>query len=103
MEMERDCMIAHGMGQFLKERLVDTSDQYYVHVCSNCGMFARKKPDKDIYLCQVCNIRNESYTTHKIEIPYAFKLLIQELISINILPRIKVDTDIYNEQPSMHT
>ena len=98
-----NCMIAHGMGQFLKERLVNTSDQYYVHVCSNCGMFARKKPDKDIYLCQVCNIRNESYTTHKIEIPYAFKLLIQELISINILPRIKVDTDIYNEQPSMHT
>ena len=98
-----NCMIAHGMGQFLKERLVDTSDQYYVHVCSNCGMFARKKPDKDIYLCQVCNIRNESYTTHKIEIPYAFKLLIQELVSINILPRIKVETDIYNEQPSMHT
>ena len=58
---------------------------------------------KDIYLCQVCSIRNESYTTHIIEIHYAFKLLIQELISINILPRIKVETDIYNEQPSMHT
>ena len=100
-EMERDCMIAHGMGQFLKERLVDTSDQYYVHVCSNCGLFARKRPDRDIYVCQVCNIRNESYTTHKVEIPYAFKLLIQELQSINILPKIKVDTDIYNEQPSM--
>jgi intein/homing endonuclease len=98
-----NCMIAHGMGQFLKERLVNTSDQYYVHVCSNCGLFARKKPDKDIYICQMCNIRNQPYTTHKIEIPYAFKLLIQELTSINILPRIKVDTDIYNEQPSMHT
>ena len=101
-EMERDCMIAHGMGQFLKERLVNTSDKYNVHVCSNCGMFARKKPDKDIYLCQVCNLRGESYTTHKIELPYAFKLLIQELKAINVLPKIKVRSDIYNNGPSLH-
>jgi DNA-directed RNA polymerase beta subunit/intein/homing endonuclease len=97
-----NCMIAHGMGQFLKERLVDTSDQYNVHICSSCGMFARKKPDKNIYLCQLCNMKGESYTTHKIELPYAFKLLIQELQAINILPKIKVKTDIYNEEPSLH-
>ena len=97
-----NCMIAHGMAQFLKERLVNTSDQYYVHVCSSCGMFARKKPDKDIYVCQLCNDRGLSYTTHKVEIPYGFKLLIQELKSINILPKIKVNTDIYNEEPSKH-
>ena len=102
-EMERDCMIAHGMGQFLKERLVDTSDKYNVHICSNCGFFARKKPDKNIYLCQGCNSRGESYTTHKIELPYAFKLLIQELKAINILPKIKVKTTIHNEGPSLHT
>ena len=101
-EMERDCMIAHGMGQFLKERLVNTSDQYNVHICSNCGMFARKKPDKNIYLCQLCNFKGESYTTHKIEIPYAFKLLIQELKAINILPKIKIKSDIYNDGPSLH-
>ena len=97
-----NCMIAHGMGQFLKERLVNTSDQYFVHVCSNCGLFARKKPDKNIYLCQLCNERNNSYTTHKVEIPYAFKLLVQELEAINIVPKIKVETDIYNEDPSQH-
>ena len=97
-----NCMIAHGMSQFLKERLVNTSDRYEVHVCSNCGFFARKKPDKDIYLCQKCSLRNESYTTHRIEIPYAFKLLIQELKAINVLPKIKVDTDIYNEEPSLY-
>ena len=101
-EMERDCMIAHGMGQFLKERLVNTSDKYNVHVCSNCGFFARKKPDKNIYLCQGCNSRGDSYTTHKIELPYAFKLLIQELKAINILPKIKVKTTINNEGPSLH-
>jgi DNA-directed RNA polymerase II subunit RPB2 len=95
-EMERDCMIAHGMGQFLKERLVNTSDIYNVHVCSNCGMFARKKADKNIYLCQLCNMNGESYTTYKVELPYAFKLLIQELKAIDILPKIKVKSDIYN-------
>lgn len=93
-EMEVYCMIAHGLSQFLKERLINTSDLYNVHVCSNCGMFARKKPDKDIYLCQLCTLKDLSYTTYKVEVPYAFKLLIQELMSINILPRIKVKNDI---------
>ena len=85
-----NCMIGHGMGQFLKETLVDKSDKTYVYVCSNCGLFASKKPDKDIYTCQMCSSRDETYSTHKVEMPYAFKLLVQELKAINILPRIKV-------------
>ena len=55
-EMERDCMISHGMAQFLKERLVDTSDLYNVHVCSSCGLFASKMIEKDIYKCKLCDI-----------------------------------------------
>ena len=62
-----NCMIGHGMGQFLKETL-------YVYVCNNCGLFASKKPDKDIYTCQMCSSRDETYSTHKVEMPYAFKL-----------------------------
>jgi len=96
-EMERDCMISHGMGQFLKERLVDTSDIYHVYVCSGCGLFASKMIEKNIYKCKLCDIQKRNYTTFKIAIPYAFKLLIQELQTINILPKIKVEGTIYNE------
>ena len=96
-EMERDCMIAHGMGQFLKERLLETSDLYHVHVCSSCGLFASKVINKNIYRCQSCDLNKKSYSTHRIAIPYAFKLLIQELKAVSILPRIRVKTDKYND------
>ena len=96
LEMERDCMIAHGMGQFLKERLVECSDLYHVYICSECGLFASKMINKDVYKCQSCDLNRRDYTTHKITIPYAFKLLIQELTAINILPRIRVNTNQYN-------
>ena len=98
--MERDAMISHGCSLFLKERLVDTSDIYTCYVCNKCGLIASKKMDKDIYICHSCNKLTEnegemSYAT-KISLPYGFKLLIQELMAINILPRIRVNDDIYS-------
>jgi DNA-directed RNA polymerase beta subunit len=98
-EMERDAMISHGCSLFLKERFVDTSDIYTCHICSKCGLIASKKMDKDIYICLACNKLQENqgemaYAT-KIVLPYAFKLLVQELMAINILPRIRVKDDIY--------
>tara|TARA_Y100000768_G_scaffold277219_1_gene212643 strand:- start:236 stop:3811 length:3576 start_codon:yes stop_codon:yes gene_type:complete len=94
-EMERDCMISHGLAQFLKERLVDTSDLFHIYICSECGSIASKVIDKDIYKCKLCNIHNKSYSTHKIEIPYAFKLFIQELQTINIMPKIRINNSSY--------
>ena len=94
-EMERDAMISHGCSLFLKERLVDTSDIYTTHVCNKCGLICQKKIDKDIYICISCSKlpenQGELSYANTIVIPYAFKLLIQELMAINILPRIKVN------------
>lgn len=93
-EMERDAMIAHGCSLFLKERLVDTSDIYTTWVCSKCGLIAQKKKDKDIWICHSCSKLPENQGSipyaNKVVMPYAFKLLIQELMAINILPRIKI-------------
>lgn len=86
-EMERDCIIAHGMSQFLKERMMESSDKYTTHICEECGIFAQKIPSSNnLYHCKKCN---NSTNISIIQIPYAFKLLVQELMSINILPRIQ--------------
>ncbi|CAG8815586.1 24370_t:CDS:2, partial [Racocetra persica] len=53
-EMERDCMISHGTALFLKERLFDVSDPFYIHVCDICGLPAIAKPSKGIYECKIC-------------------------------------------------
>ena len=54
-EMERDCMISHGTVQFLKERMLDVSDNYRLFVCMKCNTTAIVNPDKDIYICKKCN------------------------------------------------
>ena len=80
-EMERDCMIAHGSLQFLKERMMETSDNYRVYVCNSCGLFGIVNIEENIYKCNKCsNYINFS----EVRIPYSSKLLIQELESMNI-------------------
>jgi len=94
-EMERDVMIAHGMSRFCRERLYDVSDKYSVHVCKKCGMIASfndgnknrmyANTDFTIHLCKTCDNKTEFA---RVEIPYAYKLMSQELQTINVVPRI---------------
>jgi len=84
-EMERDCMISHGASKFTKERIYDVSDKYAVNVCKKCGMIAVYNDKEHIHICNVCENRTDfSY----VKIPYSCKLLFQELITMNIVPRI---------------
>lgn len=84
-EMERDCMISHGAAAWLKERLFEVSDEYRVHVCDQCGLMCTANLKDHIYVCKPC-----SNTVHisQIFIPYAYKLLIQELMGMCIVPRL---------------
>ena len=85
-EMERDCMISHGASAFLKERLVDVSDKYRLHICQDCGLIAQADLTSQKFQCKLCN--NFNYNISQIYIPYACKLLFQELLAMHITPRI---------------
>jgi DNA-directed RNA polymerase II subunit RPB2 len=84
-EMERDCVIAHGMSEFTKERLMECSDAFRCFSCKDCGLIAISNPVDGIWNCRGCgNTTNFS----PIEIPYAYKLLLQELESMCISSRV---------------
>jgi DNA-directed RNA polymerase beta subunit len=94
-EMERDCMIAHGMSRFLKERMMDLSDRFEIYICKDCNMCAIANPEMNLYFCKSCQTRNyqngQVYTPNiaKILLPYSMKLLQNELLSMCITTKLK--------------
>ena len=84
-EMERDCMVSHGASRFTKGRLYDASDSYSVHICNKCGLIASYNKNQQIHICNTCENRTDF---RYVEIPYACKLMMHELLTMNIAPRI---------------
>ena len=84
-EMERDCVAAHGIMEFTKERFMECSDGFKCYTCRKCGLIATANPDANIWLCKACDNTTEFAAIH---IPYAYKLLVQELETMNIASRI---------------
>ena len=83
-EMERDCLIAYGASQLLLERLMLSSDAHAVDVCGACGMMGFQG------WCQSCVTSKDVV---RLTMPYAAKLLIQELLSMNVAARLKLQDE----------
>ena len=86
-----NCMISHGTVGFLKERMFNCSDKYYIWVDKETGMISPVNPSKNDYR----SLYSENTTKFaKIQIPYSSKLLFQELMSMGIVPRIQTTNQI---------
>jgi len=86
-EMERDCLIGHGAAMLLRDRLLEESDKYILHICENCGYIAYYDIRQRKYVCQICE---DKARVSPVLVSYAFKLLLQELMSLCISPRLSL-------------
>jgi len=86
-EMEKDCVLGHGAASFLKERMLDLSDNYRGFVCHKCGMFAIANPEQNLFICKGC----ADHDVRQVRLPYACKLLFQELEAMNINCRMQIE------------
>lgn len=85
-----NCVIAHGAASVLTERLFYSSDPFRAPICAECGLLAQPET-KNMYVradarCRTCGSRN---VIDK-DLPYAEKLLLQELMTLGIAPRIRL-------------
>lgn len=80
-EMERDCLVAHGVSLLLVERMLISSDPFTASVCTKCGILTYSGH------CRYCR---DGSNVKEFRVPYACKLLFQELMSMNIQPRIRL-------------
>jgi DNA-directed RNA polymerase subunit B len=87
-EMERDCLIGHGAAMVIKDRLLDESDLTVKYVCNTCGHIAIQDRHGRLR-CPVCGDKANVYP---LEMSYAFKLLIDELKSLGIAPRLRLES-----------
>ena len=110
-EMDRDCLIAHGMSNFIKESMMVRGDQYEMAVCNKTGCVSIYNESKNIFLSpmadgplkfvsniddnmNIVNVSKYGRDFSIVKVPYAFKLLIQELQAMNCQMRIITEDNV---------
>jgi len=83
-EMEQQCLVGHGAALTLRERF--SSDDTTIPVCSNCGLIAIHDNINNKSYCPVC----KDSKIVKIRTSYAFKLILDELKSSIVYPKLVV-------------
>jgi len=96
-EMERDALISHGVCSFLKESMMERSDKAQVRICNGCGTVPIFNQKQGLFICPLCDgpprfigstgntleilptMEKSLATTSIVEMPYATKLLGDEL------------------------
>ena len=86
-EMERDCLIAYGASMMLKDRLLDESDKADIYVCERCGLVSYYDIKQRRFVCRVCG---DKAKVTSVSVAYAFKLLLQEMMSLDVAPRLLI-------------
>ena len=85
-EMERDCLLSHGVHSFIQERLMFTSDAFDAYLCKTCGNFATPPARGTLVrnrhaFCRICSTGRDVV---KCTMPFAAKLLLQELQGMHV-------------------
>ena len=124
-EMERDGILGHGAAHFLNESLMVRGDEYYMAVCNKSGMIAIYNPTQNLFMspmvdgpiqfsgsltdaatagsgsgASVIHMTKFGRSFSIVRIPYCLKLLMQELIVMNVQMRIITEDNI-DQLPSM--
>ncbi|WP_280586102.1 DNA-directed RNA polymerase subunit B [Halorubrum sp. Boch-26] len=87
-EMERDTIIGHGASMVLNERLLESSDAETVHVSAETGLVAvEDREQRRVY----DPVTGDEDDIHELEVSYAFKLLLDEMIALGIRPRLELE------------
>ena len=110
-EMDRDCVIAHGLNYFLNESMMVRGDEFYMAICNKSGTIAIYNEKNNLFLSPfvdgpvkfVTNVNNEINIKNVskfgkdfsvVRVPYAFKLLMQELQAMNVQLRIITEANV---------
>ena len=111
-EMERDVVISHGASEFLRESVMERADKYQIAICNTTGMMAVYNPSKNIFMSPMADgplkftgslDGNEQHLEQVskfgrnfsvVNVPYSYKLLLQELQTMNVQMRLITDDNI---------